>query len=144
MLYWIGSSHQISGKNIPSKVFLFAWRLLRNRLSIKDNLAQRSILQNDDLACVADCGNAETTHHLFIQCAFSDIIWQHVRVWLGIDFVATNTLHNHFVQFSSIAGMPRSTHIFFKVICLACIWVLWKERNNRIFKKYDFRPLSSY
>jgi len=72
-------------KNIPSKVSLFAWRLLRNILPTKDNLARRSILQNDDLACVDDCGNAEMTHHLFIQCAFSDIIWQHVRVWLDID-----------------------------------------------------------
>jgi len=103
---------------------MFVWRFFRNRLPTKDNLARRNILQNNDLACVADCGIEETTYHIFLQCAVSDILWQHVRVWLGIDFVAPNTLQNHFVQFPFIAGMPRSTHIFFKVIWFACVWVL--------------------
>jgi len=53
-------------KNIPSKVSLFAWRLFRNRLPTRDNLARRNILHNNDSACVADCGNVETVQHLFL------------------------------------------------------------------------------
>jgi len=33
-----------------------------------------------------------------------------------------------------MAGLPRYTHSFFKVIWHACVWSVWKERNNRIFK----------
>jgi len=44
--------------NIPSKVSLFVWPLLRNRLQTKDNLSRRSILPTTDLACTADCGTS--------------------------------------------------------------------------------------
>jgi len=61
---------------------LFAWRLLRNRLPTRDNLARRSILPNTDIACVANCGTSETTHHLFLGCAISDSVWHYVQIWL--------------------------------------------------------------
>jgi len=32
-----------------------------------------------------------------------------------------------------MAGLPRVTHSFFKVIWRACVWIVWKERNNIIF-----------
>jgi len=121
-------------KHISSKVFLFVWHLLRNRLLTKENLARRSILQSIELACATNCGNFETTYHLFIGCGISDSVWYHVRTWLGIYMVAPNMLLHHFVQFSYMAGMPQSSHIFSKVVLLACVWVLWKEGNNHIFK----------
>ena len=33
-----------------------------------------------------------------------------------------------------MAGMPRFTHTFLKVIWFASVWVIWKERNNRVFQ----------
>ena len=52
--------------DIPSKVSLFVWRLLRNILPTKDNLVRRRVLHQDDAACVSDCGNSETATHLFL------------------------------------------------------------------------------
>jgi len=127
-------------KHIPSKVSLFVWRLLRNRLPTKENLARRSILPSTELACTANYGNSETAHRIFIGCGIADCVWLHVRAWLGICSVAPNVLRHHFVQFSYMAGMPRSSHIFFKVVWLACVWILWKERNHRIFKNMAFDP----
>jgi len=89
---------------------------------------------------VADCGTSEMANHFFLGCATSDSVWYHVRILLGIDFVAPNSLRHHFVQFSYMTGMPRSSHIFFKVIWLACVWILWKEQNNRIFKNTALDP----
>jgi len=79
-------------KHIPSKVSLFLWCLLRNRLPTKDNLARRSILQSTTLECAAGCGNTETTYHLFIGCGISDSVWNHVWTWLGIYSVAPHEL----------------------------------------------------
>ena len=121
---------------------LFAWRFLRNKLPTKDNLVRRDILHVNDNVCVVDCGSLETSQHLFMGCAVSYNVWHHVRVWLGIDFVAPNTLRNHFVQFTYMAGMPRSTHMFFKVIWLAFVWVLWKDRNNCVFNNMTFDHLA--
>jgi len=100
----------------------------------------KCILPNTDLACLANCETSETAHHLFLGCATSDSVWHHVWIWLGIVFVASSTLSHHFVQFSYMAGITRSSHIFFKIIWLACVCVLWKERNNRIFKNMASDP----
>jgi len=108
-------------KHIPSKVSLFVWRLLCNRLSAKDNLVRRSILQFGGIACASACGNSETANHLFIGCRIVDRVWYHVRTWLGLSFVAPSVFRHHFVQFSNMAGMPRFSRIFFRVIWLACI-----------------------
>jgi len=39
-----------------------------------------------------------------------------------------------------MAGMPRSTHSVFKVIWFACVWEIWKDRNNRVFKNTGSNP----
>jgi len=39
-----------------------------------------------------------------------------------------------FFQFTRLAGLPRHSHSYLKVIWLACIWAIWKERNNGVFK----------
>jgi len=49
-------------------------------------------------------------------------------------------LHDHYIQFSYMAGLPHSTHSFFKGIWFACVWIIWKERNSRIFKNAALHP----
>jgi hypothetical protein len=100
-------------RHIPLKVSVFVWRLLRNRLPTKDNLLRRHIIHANDLACVTGCGAFETSTHLFIVCDMACTLWFLVWNWIG---------------------MPRCTHSFFKVIWFVCVWVIWKERNNHIFK----------
>jgi len=56
--------------NVPLKVSLFAWRLLRNRLPSKDNLAQHRVIYIDDIVCVAACGAIETPDHLLSTVTF--------------------------------------------------------------------------
>jgi hypothetical protein len=121
--------------HIPSKVSLLGWRLLRNRLPTKDNLVRRGILSLTDGNCVAaGCNVLETASHLFMHCNVSDSLWSNVRCWLGIDLVYPAELRHHFIQFTRMSGLPRTTHLFFTVIWFATIWVLWKERNNCVFQ----------
>lgn len=119
---------------------MFAWQLFRNRLPTRDNLARRGIIPNTEIACVADCGISESVQHLFLGCTLFNSVWQFVRKRIGIDFVASNNINHHFVQLSCLAGIPRSTFIFFKVIWLACVWVIRKERNYRVFKNTASEP----
>ena len=46
-----GLFNDVWHKNVPLKVSIFAWRLLRNRLPTKDNLLRRRVLQHDDISC---------------------------------------------------------------------------------------------
>ena len=110
------------------------WRLLRNRLSTKDNLVRRHVLHQDDAACVSGWGNLEAAAHLFLACDIFSSLWSHVWHWLGISSVSYGDLRQHFVHFTNMAGLPRSTHLFFRIIWFASIWVLWKERNDHVFQ----------
>jgi len=127
-------------KHIPEKVSLFAWRLLRNRLPTKDNLLRRSIISFTECACPVGYDIFESAQHLFLECGYADSVWILVRTWLGVSSVVPNVLQHHFIHFSCMAGMSRSTHLFFKTVWLACVWVLWKERNHRIFKNMASDP----
>lgn len=92
------------------------WCLLRNWLPTKQNLVQRDILLPTDGTCVAGCDDIESTTHLFLHCnTFSDL-WSNVRSWLGIYLVPPCELRHHFIQFTKMAGMQRSSHLFFTVI----------------------------
>jgi len=134
IIWWIGNLvNDVWHKFIPSKVSLFVWRLLRNRLLTKDNLLRRSIIQYNDIMWVADCGTSETATHLFLGCRISTSVWYHVLNWLGTLSVAPGVLRDHCIQFSNMAGIPRTIHKYFKVVRFAFVWIIWKERNNRIF-----------
>jgi len=61
---------------------------------------------------------------------------------LDISYVAADGIGDHFTQITHMAGMPRSSHPFFKVIWLACVWVILKERNDRIFNNVASDPVT--
>jgi hypothetical protein len=69
---------------VPLKVSILAWRLLRDRLPTKDNLVTRGILPTADHLCVSGCGEVESAHHLFISCGTFGSLWALVRSWIGI------------------------------------------------------------
>ena len=70
-----------------------------------------------------------------IDCDTFCNIWLLVFQWLGISFVALLTSRDHFFQFGYIAGLPRTSHSFFLIIWLACVCVIWKEWNSRVFQQ---------
>jgi len=121
-------------KQVPLKVSILAWRLLHDRLPTKLNLFRRGIIQHTDVSCVAGCGFDESATHLFLHCASFGSIWQHIRNWLGISGVDLLTLHGHFFQFTNSIGMSRKRRSFMQLLWLLCVWIVWNERNNRIFK----------
>ena len=121
-------------KQVPLKVSIFAWRLLRDRLQTRHNLAARGILPMDARLCLAGCGQVEDMHHLFLSCPFFGALWPLVRNWLGIEGVEDQTVTTHVGQFIHYAGGSRARRSFFHLIWLLCVWVLWKERNARHFR----------
>ena len=86
------------------------------------------------------CGHSESVDHLFINCDIFGSIWYLVGKWLGIDFVSFGVIRDHYALFSHMAGLPQLTHSLLKVIWLAYVWELWKERNNRVFKNAATDP----
>ncbi|CAJ2661804.1 unnamed protein product [Trifolium pratense] len=119
---------------VPLKVSIFVWRLLRDRLPTRANLAIRGVLSSTADTCVFGCGVAESAYHLFSSCSIAGSLWDLVCAWVGIPPVAFTTLRDHFVQFTVSAGVSRARRSFLQLLWLVYVWVIWTERNHCLFK----------
>ncbi|GAU27873.1 hypothetical protein TSUD_159670 [Trifolium subterraneum] len=81
---------------VPLKVSIFAWRLLRDSIS--------------------------------------GSIWPLVRSWIGITSADPASLPDHFVQFTYSSGGSRARQSFLQLIWFICAWIVWMERNHRLFR----------
>ena len=70
-----GANNNVCHKLVPSKVSLFAWRVLQNKILTRLNLVRSHVLQPNDNLCVGGCGTIETVDHLFIGCDIFDTVW---------------------------------------------------------------------
>jgi hypothetical protein len=118
---------------VPLKVSIFAWRLIQDRLPMKANLEMRGVIPLSTAYCVSRCGHVETAEHLFINCNTFASLWQHVREWIGFVGVDTNNVSDHLLQFTLMTGPGKAKRSFLQPIWLLCTWVVWNERNNRLF-----------
>ena len=121
---------------------MFVWRLLQDRIPTRSNLVRRRVLQPTYNVCVGGCGSSETAEHLFIGCDVFGSVWYSVCHWIGILCVFSGSVTDHYFQFTHMAGLPHPSHYYLKVIWLASIWAIWKERNSCIFKNAVIDPFS--
>ncbi|GAU40500.1 hypothetical protein TSUD_189820 [Trifolium subterraneum] len=82
-----GTADLIWHSQVPLKVSILAWRLLRDRLPTKVNLITRGILPLTAQLCVSGCGEVETAQHLFLSCSMFGSLWSLVSSWIGSPLV---------------------------------------------------------
>ena len=124
-------------KQVSLKVSIVAWRLLKDGLPAKINLQRRDIAQVTYTLCVSGCGKEESASHLFLHCHVFGSIWQHIRSWIGVTGVGTNNVSEHFQQFIHYLGYSKARRSFLQLLWLLCVWLVWNERNNRLFKNTE-------
>ena len=118
---------------VPLKVSVFVWWLIRDRLPTKANLAIRGVIPVDYIFCVSGCCHVETVEHLFLSCSMFASLWKQVRDWIGFVGVDSNIIADHLVQFTHLTGVGKAKTLFMQLIWLLCSWVVWNEHNNRLF-----------
>jgi len=101
---------------------------------------RRHVLQPDNNLCVSGCGIIEMADHLFVRCNFFRRVWSLICHWLSILFICPGSINDQFIQFIHLAGMSRSSHIYFKVIWFASVWAISKDKNNRVFTNAVIDP----
>jgi len=124
-------------KQVPLKVSIFAWRLLRDRIPTKSNLLARGVINSQACLCVAGCGIVEDACHLFLGCSCFGSIWPLLWSWIGFDGVDHNIISDHFTQFTYCTDVLKSCRSFLQLVWLLTVWVLWTERNNRLFNQKE-------
>jgi len=68
-----------------------------------------------------------------LSCSSFAPLWEQVRLWIGFVGVDSNNISNHLMQFTFMTGVGKAKSSFLQLVWLMCTWVLWNERNNRLF-----------
>ncbi|RVX21954.1 hypothetical protein CK203_001531 [Vitis vinifera] len=95
---------------VPSKVKALAWLVAHGKVNTNDKLQlRRPYKVLSPQWCILCKGNGESIDHLFLHCPITIGLWHR----LGELIKRQDTLTN---------------------CCLTLIWMVWQERNNRIFE----------
>lgn len=124
---------QIRKSSAPSKVVVFAWKLLHDRIPTKINLAIRNSLPPDSsLQCVWCNNSIEDSTHLFLHCEGVGKVWCKLMEWLEFNFLIPPNL---FIMWECWNGefLNKKLRRGGRLIWHAAIWSIWKARNDRIF-----------
>ncbi|CAJ2634841.1 unnamed protein product [Trifolium pratense] len=120
--------------DVPSKIIVFGWRLLLNRLPTRMALHRRGVLSNPfELSCVLCLRHREDEAHLFFSCYFSKVVWCKVFKWLGLLTTLDAEGIDHFLLFGELFKVKDKGRVR-HLVWLATTWNLWKLRNKVIFK----------
>ncbi|XP_045797681.1 uncharacterized protein LOC123891843 [Trifolium pratense] len=120
--------------DVPSKINVFGWRLLLNKLPTRTALNRRGILTNShDLPCVCCFKQLEDSAHLFFSCSFSKEVWSNVLNWLGKTLPLGAEGWYHFILFGDQFNVKDKGRVRY-LVWLATTWNIWKLRNLVIFK----------
>jgi len=75
--------------------------------------------------------------HLFLSSHFFSQLWQLVRNWFGVYSANPSNIMDHFYHLGTSSGYGKSRCSLMHLIWFACSWVLWKERNDRLFQNKE-------
>ncbi|KAH1239475.1 putative ribonuclease H protein [Glycine max] len=121
---------------VPSKVIVFAWRLLKDRLPTRDNLRRKHV-ELQDFMCPFCRTIEESAGHLFFHCSKVFPIWCEMLSWVNLVGVFPHHPRHHFLQhiYGAFEGIQLDR---WKGWWLALTWTIWKHRNSIVFSNSAF------
>jgi hypothetical protein len=107
----------------PSKVKIFTWLVVLDRLNSRANLHRKTIIDSDD--CPTCTGVAEDCNHLFFQCPAATAVWNKANIYLNI--TSFNDLWTH-----HSSNLPHAS--VWNTVAMLMLCKIWDARNSRIFR----------
>ena len=114
-----------------------AWLALLRRMPTRDRLRRWGM--DVPSVCVLCSTSSETHHHLFFECEYPSTLWQAFasQIWTN----PPNDLHSAASWILQLSRQSNANAIrLIKLIFQASIYLLWKERNARIFTAVSTQP----
>ena len=122
--------------NIPPRIQVFGWRLMRGAIATGMRAAARS--KHIDQKCIR-CGKDEDDFHLFFECKFVQAVW--FASSLGLRVEGLQQLDTEHIQeiIYYILTYYNNKDAFPTI--LSILWSIWKARNDLLFNKTICSPL---
>jgi len=113
---------------------VFFWLVLKDRISTRELLRRKNMNLEDYNCVLCNSRMEETLMHLLLQCPFATQCWAWINVQVPNDLEAFQVLQSFRNQLS--------VSFFMEIIILMC-WVIWKARNDLIFRQINPLILNS-
>ncbi|RVW69333.1 putative ribonuclease H protein [Vitis vinifera] len=119
----------------PSKVKALAWLVAHGKVNTNDKLQlRRPYKALCPQWCILCKGNGESIDHLFLHCPVTIGLWHRLFNLVGVIWVPPRSLEDMLViSFKGLGNSLRGKTLW-QIACLTLIWMVWQERNNRIFE----------
>ncbi|KAK9950614.1 hypothetical protein M0R45_006095 [Rubus argutus] len=119
---------------VPPKVRAFIWRLLKGIVPTRMALFKKKVLLPNS-TCVFCNAHPESDVHVFLEC---DGL---LEFWHEFSSDVTPDKHHFSSIFDLISDAFASPDSYKIELLFMCLWVIWSERNNIIWKEGNFKPL---
>jgi hypothetical protein len=103
-----------------------------------DNLRKRRICIVD--WCCLCKSSGEWPDHLLLHCPFAQAIWSLVFCLFGISWVMPARVIDLLTSWMGGFGKSRLAFVW-GVVPHCVMWLLWRERNNRVFEGQEITSL---
>ncbi|XP_009787587.1 uncharacterized protein [Nicotiana sylvestris] len=121
------------GNDARPKTQFTVWLHMHGRLMTVDRLSSWGI--NVDPICNLCNSHNETRNHVFMECPFSNKVWEGVLKWMQVPLFRTSQwelMEKWIIKTSK--GKSQRAQIF-KIAYTEWVHTMWIERNQRIFEK---------
>jgi hypothetical protein len=125
-------ARQLWKASAPPKVKFFFWLAIHNRCWTAARRKKRG-LQDCDLCAL--CHQApETMNHLLTDCVYTREVWARLRAAISLPqpALAETTAVDQWLGERKL--IPKHLRRGFDALFLLVSWMIWKERNSRIFE----------
>ncbi|RVW92389.1 hypothetical protein CK203_032500 [Vitis vinifera] len=118
----------------PSKVKALTWLVVYGKVNTNDKLSLRRPYKSlCPQWCILCKGNGESIDHLFLHCPIIIGLWHKLFNLAGLAWVPPRSIVDIMViAFKGFENSLRGKTLW-QIVCLTLLWMVWQERNNRIF-----------
>nr|XP_043608802.1 uncharacterized protein LOC122580603 [Erigeron canadensis] len=116
---------------VPSHAFIL-WLAMRDRMQTQDRMAKWC--PATDFSCMSCDKQSDSMDHLFFRCEYSNYIWEEMK-----EYIEDKTIPNSWKDVKDWIIRKKSNNsaasVIQRLIVAACVYMIWKERNTRLFSK---------
>ncbi|KAJ9671310.1 hypothetical protein PVL29_025144 [Vitis rotundifolia] len=120
---------------VPFKVRSFIWLVTHKKVNSNDMLQLRRLYKalSPDI-CALCMKQGESVDHLFLHCSLTTGLWHRLFQLANLEWVTPRSIVDMMsIKFDGFGASKRG-RVLWQAASTAIIWVVWKERNARIFE----------
>ncbi|KAJ9678120.1 hypothetical protein PVL29_022881 [Vitis rotundifolia] len=120
---------------VPLKVKSFVWLVAHKKVNTNGMLQLRRPYKalSPDI-CMMCMKHGETVDHLFLHCPLMMGLWHKLFQLAKTDWVPPRSIFDMLSTNFNGFGSSKRGVVLWQAACIALIWVVWRERNARIFE----------